>query len=105
MNVNNSPVPRSVIDAVEQYVCKDASTYEDSTLDEGGISALHRLASRIYAQGFDDGCQIEAERQRQVQLRIEETRSINPATEAVDTEVCPGFNNTSCSQGGGPHHN
>ncbi len=71
--MSEHPVPREVVDAVEHYVSQelsDAGKYSNRTLlDEFGIWSLHRLAATIYAKGFDEGCRIEGERQRQVQRR------------------------------------
>lgn len=70
------PVPQSVVQAVEEYVYSELSSktkYENRTpLDESGIWSLHRLAARIYAQGFDAGERIESDRSRAERRRMRE---------------------------------
>ena len=70
------PIPADVVQAVEDYIHKelsDAQKYDNSSpLDESGIWSLHRLAANIYAKGFDAGCRIELERQRQSHIRQRE---------------------------------
>lgn len=63
-----TPVPSNVVALVEQYVHSEldnAKKYENrDPLDESGIWSLHRLASEIYAAGFNDGVRVEDERGR-----------------------------------------
>ncbi len=76
------PVTPNVVQAVEEYVyseLSDADKYENrSPLDGSGIWSLHRLASRIYAMGFDAGERIEAERSRgEMQRMRDATRKVD----------------------------
>ena len=69
----DTPVPYDVVQAVESYIRTELRETEEFSnrepFDYSGTWSLHRLAADIYAKGFDAGCQIEAERQRQQQLR------------------------------------
>ncbi|MCX2931358.1 hypothetical protein ORI20_13825 [Mycobacterium sp. CVI_P3] len=67
------PVPGEIVDLVDEYVRKqldDAKQYDNrSPLDESGIFSLHRLASEIYAAGFEAGVRVEGARASGVDQR------------------------------------
>lgn len=53
------PVPRDITESVEEYVdaeIRDWLRYENRTpFDESGCWSLHRLAAKVYAQGWTAG--------------------------------------------------
>jgi hypothetical protein len=59
MSASMSPVPRSVVEAVNEYIGKelrDQEKYDNrQPLDSSGIWSLHELARRVYAEGWVDG--------------------------------------------------
>jgi hypothetical protein len=80
-----TPVPLDVTQMVERYVSneiRNAEQYENhELLDESGISALHQVAARIYAAGFDAGTRVESERANRAAQR--ETATLRKALTAT----------------------
>lgn len=69
-------LPQQLIFEVEQYVhgeLSDAQKYENRVpFDQSGVWSLHKLAASIYAAGWSDGEQAEAERQRGERARVKD---------------------------------
>ena len=59
--------PFAITQLVDMFVdeeLRDAAKYSNrSPLDDSGVYALHDLAARIYAIGFNEGCASEGWRQ------------------------------------------
>lgn len=60
-------LPAGLVDAVDQWVrdrLEHAAKYDNAEpLDKDGAFTLHRLAARIYAEGWRDGEQAAARRE------------------------------------------